>query len=152
MEGYPECVLEFNDDKTLIGNGICDTKFNTSDCGYDDGDCFIVKEYPNCIVDSPSLIGDGICTIEAPYNTADCGFDGGDCVVDAFPNCISVDPVLIGNELCDNSAPYNTAECGFDGGDCIVEAYPDCELANQANKDVIGDGFCETQYNTTDTT
>ncbi len=35
--------------------------------------------YPNCIVESPRLIGNGICDDDSLHNTEECGFDGGDC-------------------------------------------------------------------------
>ena len=39
-----------------------------------------VPGYPNCNVDVPSWIGDGICDSGA-YDTEECGWDGGDCLV-----------------------------------------------------------------------
>lgn len=36
--------------------------------------------YPQCEVDNPSFLGDGICYNVEPYNTKECGYDGGDCV------------------------------------------------------------------------
>ena len=33
---YPECNP---DDWNLIGDGNCDLKYNTEECGHDDGDC-----------------------------------------------------------------------------------------------------------------
>ena len=37
-----------------------------------------VPGYPDCNVDVPSWIGNGLCDGGA-YNTAQCGWDGGDC-------------------------------------------------------------------------
>lgn len=47
----------------------------------DDG--FILQQvYPDCIVDHPSYIGDGICDNKwGNYNTKACGWDAGDCQI-----------------------------------------------------------------------
>lgn len=53
---YPGCT---DDMLSLIGNGICDGgEYNTEQCGWDGGDC-ILYDYPECHVNSLSLIGDG---------------------------------------------------------------------------------------------
>ena len=36
------------------------------------------KLYPNCTVDQPILVGDGVCE-GGEYNTEECKWDGGDC-------------------------------------------------------------------------
>lgn len=56
----------------------------------------LVEGYPNCHVDMPSWIGDGICDGEE-YNTEACGWDGGDCA----------DP--------EEWIKYNGQACVFDG-------------------------------------
>jgi hypothetical protein len=101
-----------------------------------------MQDYPNCIVNSPSLVGDGTCD-GGDYNTAECGFDGGDCedFNNKYPNCNVAFPYLIGDGLCDGG-DYNTAECGFDGGDCedFNAKYPDCTVSYPP---LVGDGYCD---------
>ncbi len=36
------------------------------------------KDYPDCMTDYPSMIGDGSC--DEQWNSSECGFDGGDCL------------------------------------------------------------------------
>ena len=46
----------------FIGNGQCDGwPYNTAKCGWDGGDC-LVAGYPNCHVQNPSRVGNGICS------------------------------------------------------------------------------------------
>jgi len=112
---------------------------------------FVLKEYPNCSVEYPFLIRDGICNNFEPYFTEDCGYDGGDC--DAFftkyPDCTAEPAEWIGDDLCDNLEPFNTEECGYDGGDCINfnSQYPYCTAESAF---WIGDGECDDiePYNT----
>ena len=58
-------------------NGVCDLDYNTSKCGYDGGDCLVIK-YPNCGAKKIRFVGDGTCNKR--YNTSECEFDGGDCI------------------------------------------------------------------------
>ncbi len=66
-----------------VGDGWCSglPPYNTTECGYDGGDCIPkpVKGYQNCTIPHPDLIGDKLCDSYAPYNTPECGYDGGDC-------------------------------------------------------------------------
>lgn len=70
---YPDCIPT---DISAIGDGICHDEHNTEACGWDFGDCFP----PNCSVDYPYWIGDGVCDY-GEYNTKECVWDGGDCVL-----------------------------------------------------------------------
>jgi|AntRauTorckE5430_2_1112549.scaffolds.fasta_scaffold23765_1 hypothetical protein len=113
-----------------------------------------MQDYPNCNVQLPYHIGDGICHggtqfNGGDYNTAECGFDGGDCEEfnAKYPNCNVANPSWIGAGHC-NGGDYNTAACGFDGGDCdFFNKYPDCSTANYLPWR-IGDGECHGDYNT----
>lgn len=60
-------------------NGICESQYNVAACSFDGGDCDSFNTlYPDCDVELPYWVGDGIC--DGPsYNSTECGFDGGDC-------------------------------------------------------------------------
>jgi len=73
-EQYPDCHVDM---PYKVGDGRCDGKYNTAECGWDGGDC-LIDGYPDCHVKYPRLIGNGSCS-GAEYNTAECGWDGGDC-------------------------------------------------------------------------
>ena len=135
------------------------------------GDCLDFNAlYPNCFVELPYTIGDGLCFNSPPYNTEECGYDGeifydfflslfflaqhllnlnpegGDCLelMDNDPGCIVNVFHKIGNGYCD-FGEYNTAACQYDGGDCddFNSKYPDClGILNSE----LGDGIC--QHNT----
>lgn len=160
-EGYDCCLFP-----EIKGNGICESlhvvqqkdcasyygcppiylskeevTFNP-ECGWDGGDCE-VPGYPECKVEVPRFIGDGICNA-GDYNTEECGWDGGDCIDfnTKYPNC-GARPGLIakmGNGLCEEPE-LNTLECGWEDGDCIIfnAKYPDCTAEEPFR---VGDGFC----------
>ena len=154
-------------DPSLIGNGFCEGLYNTSECGWEGGDCLPCDDgyfgldctlfYPNCSASYPEsmVIGDGLC--DGLYNTEECGWEGGDCCLPGYfgpgcslhyPNCSADDPSLIGDDWCDDV--YNTSECGWEGGDCLpcedgyfgpsCEHYPDCSVPNP---ELIGNGECD---------
>jgi len=133
---YPKCALE-EKNAYRHRNFDCDSEFNSTECGFDGGDCGVVSNYPNCNVTYPGWIGDGRCD-GGSYNTIVCGSDGGDC--DEFnaeyPNsiCNVEDPYRIGDGRCDGGA-YNTTVCGSDWGDCV------CNVANfdELQVAIIGD-------------
>ncbi|GFH44530.1 hypothetical protein CTEN210_01004 [Chaetoceros tenuissimus] len=95
------------------------------------------KNFPNCNVEKPFLIGDGkYCNVDhpfwigdgycqgGPYNTEECGFDGGDCLEfnQKYPNCTLYElPFPFGGVLGDGWCVnwYNTEECGWENGDCV---------------------------------
>eukprot|EP00429_Kryptoperidinium_foliaceum_P019941 CAMPEP_0176047242 /NCGR_PEP_ID=MMETSP0120_2-20121206/23462_1 /TAXON_ID=160619 /ORGANISM="Kryptoperidinium foliaceum, Strain CCMP 1326" /LENGTH=152 /DNA_ID=CAMNT_0017380657 /DNA_START=133 /DNA_END=590 /DNA_ORIENTATION=+ len=89
------------------------------ECDFDGGDCLEFNAlYPDCAVQIPSDIGDGLCH-GGFYNTIECDFDGGDCTDfnAKYPDCLVEYPYYIGDGECDGGN-YNTEKCGFDGGDC----------------------------------
>jgi len=166
-EDYPGCVVEYAEN---VGNGVCDgPSYAFEECGWDGGDCRKIndpcsdhiecansfcspisstckdfdEEYPDCVVEDPQWIGDGICNGPA-YASEECGWDGGDCkkindpcsdnyecgthfcsnqsstcveLEDEYPGCIVENLIRIGDGGCDG-VPYDSEECGWDGGDC----------------------------------
>ena len=126
----------------------------SGECAFTSEDCaaFTFK-YTDCLVENPSLIGDGICHKKPDgesgemYNSPECGYDGGDCddFNTKYPNCFVDDPSFIGG-FCDGN--LNTAECGFDFGDCedLRSKYPDCSGGD--NIQWIGNGQCDFKFNT----
>jgi hypothetical protein len=146
-DGYfgPKCDLYLPNcsvpSPEYIGNGVCDYKYNTTECEYDGGDCPLPCDndgyfgfdctlyYPNCSVPNPEYIGDGVCDSDV-YNTEACGWDGKDCPLPCdddgyfgfdctlhYPNCSVPNPQWIGDGVC-NGDVYNTEACGWDGKDC----------------------------------
>merc|ERR550539_576212 len=109
------CVISY-DEVRLIGNGLCNEKFNKRECRFDGGDCLRVT---GCNITDDELLHIRNSECDEKFNTRKCHLDGGDCL----PQCeISYDEVLhIGNGLCDKK--FNTRECRFDVGDCLV--WPD---------------------------
>ena len=154
---YQDCKCPKNDDECSdisvihkVENGICDNyaPYNSTACKHDGGDCDFFYEYPNCVVDHSSWIGDGYCDNFPPYNTPDCGFDAGECLNlhMRYPNCTAPYLEYIGDGFCDGPL-WNTIECKFDGGDCDDFAYPQCEAFDYWE---IGNGRCwdKHPYNT----
>jgi hypothetical protein len=94
-----------------IGDGECDGGYYASEaCGFDGGDCLkvgepclkdeecasgfcnantkvcylgVLEKYPDCVVEYPKKIGDGVCN-GGDYATEVCGYDGGDCPTPSF--------------------------------------------------------------------
>jgi hypothetical protein len=144
---YPNCTLA-NKNANRYRNFDCDLEFNSTECGFDGGDCSVVPNYPDCTVEYPGWIGDGRCD-GGDYNTIECGFDGMDCEeFNKYPNCNVVAPGWIGDGRCDGG-DYNTIECGFDGMDCEeFNKHPNCDVVAP---EWIGDGECDGgDYNTTE--
>ena len=126
VDGYPECHTDYPE---LIGDGTCDAasdvllenqRFNTTECGYDGGDCALHPEgYEDCYVAEPGRVGNGVCD-GWDYNIEECGWDGGDCdwLNSNYPNCIATYISQIGDGRCDGGE-FNVESCGWDGGDCF---------------------------------
>ena len=72
-------ITDVRSGKSILGDGRCDTKFNTEFCGWDAGgyDAGFNANYPNCHVDYPNQIGNGGCD-DGVYNKEVCDWDGGD--------------------------------------------------------------------------
>ena len=108
-------------------DGVCDLRFNTTECGYDNGECLKCSwEVPGRDCDHDSL-GDGFCDWDC--HVPGCDWDEGDCpAVD--PNVCPVGygaSSALADGHCDTS--FNTASCGCDGGDCSQEsAWGDKEI------------------------
>jgi len=149
---YPKCNIR-DDDILKLNNGVCDGGYlNTIACGFDDGDCITFNlGYPNCKIDEPIKIGNGICNQE--YNDADCLYDGDDCCP-LNANDFS-ESILYGDGKC-HGGVFNTEHCEFDGGDCVMAnlKYPDCPVLIFTNKmlttfdedhpfPALGDGRCD---------
>merc|ERR1712151_117286 len=125
----------------FVGDGNCDDKNNSKNCGWDKGDCCGVVKKAYCTVCKcldpgyvpscglPDYKGDGNCDDE--NTNAKCNYDGGDCCGHAVkkayctvckckdPNykpSACVKPSLKGDGYCDDE--NNVKSCGFDGGDC----------------------------------
>lgn len=75
---FPNCISRHPD---RLFNHWCDLELNNEQCGYDNGACkeFNEKYKGKCVVDYPSLLGNGVCDESGDYNTKECGWDGGDC-------------------------------------------------------------------------
>jgi len=136
---YPECKVQ---NPRQIGDGECKLgEYNTEQCGFDGGDCNDFNEnYPKCIVDVPSAVGNGFCDdfVVEGINTPECKFDGGDCT--DITKCNAENLEYLGDGFCDGGL-YLTEECNFDYGDC-----DDCNVADFT---LIGNGFCDgREYNT----
>ena len=154
-----ECIVE---DPSKLGNGQCDgDEYNTEKCRWDEGDCLILNQYPDCALTpkQSARLGDGSCD-GLPWFSHECGIDAGDCIDclhDSMENFTSQVGNSIGNGQCD--PPFNFPGCSFDGGDCAEfnDKFPDCRLVDMscssfnatfpgcvtANPEFLGDGTCD---------
>lgn len=76
-------------DPFKLGVGFCDLVYSNKECGYGSGDC-LVDGYPDCHVDRPHFIGNGICDEGkhgGSYDTEVYGYDGGDRLLEDYPDC-----------------------------------------------------------------
>ena len=154
MTEYPECKVS---DVSKIGDDRCYRgQYNTTECGWDGGDC-LQLDWPSCHVDDPTSLqglGNGVCN--GSLDIIECGFDLGDCKADLdlaelkdhvqnYPNCYfdDIDLSWIGDGDCDYGQ-NDTAECKWDGGDCLVVGYPNC---HGVIYEYVGDGDCDTESN-----
>jgi hypothetical protein len=104
---YPDGF--FFDDK-------CDLRFNTTECGYDNGECLLCTwntPGKQCMSD---VLGDGFCDLDC--HVPECGWDEGDCptVDETCPVSYDIGVTQLGDGVCDFS--FNTDGCGCDAGDC----------------------------------
>ncbi len=152
MAFYQNIQLCFVPSPYLLGDGICQNygNYNTANCGFDNGDCTDFNRiYPECQVDHPILLQDGVC-VGGEYNTEECGWDGGNCLDfnRLYSKCSGVEkPALVGNGVCNDGA-YNSSDCQWDGGDCpnIFAEQPECVVFYEH---WISDGICDGgEYNT----
>ncbi len=153
VNDYSSCILlpqyhgsvgDGNCDDTYPFNGVPESGWNTSKCGYDGGDCTptLVDGYSDCFI-LPQYhgdVGDGTCDQiyyfrgqSQDLNTTYCDYDGGDCIptpVEGYPDCIILPQYHgnVGDGKCDDDEynswrrgwkDLNTTECDYDGGDCI---------------------------------
>lgn len=98
-----------------------------------------VADLKGCCVPDPSFLGDGACDPNSPYNTAECGYDRGDCC----------------RETCNTGTTYGCKakegdEFGPFGFYCLdpQHAYIDEKECKTENREWIGDGGCDPEYNT----
>ena len=93
---------------------MCDGgEYNTEEYLQDGSDC-ILDAYPNCHVDIPSCIGDGICNGDNYMISEGCKYDGLDC-----QQCNVTDVSLVGDGICNDDVDgYNVKDCSWDGQDC----------------------------------
>ena len=145
---YTSCLVN---DTFKLGDGVCDgVPYNTTECGYDNGDCSnVYTNYPNCDIFYEAYFRDGDCDLG--YNTLECGYDVGDCEEfnSVYPTCKVDNPWRVGADSC--SGAYNTIECGFDGGDCdefneCLRNHPKCNVSYE-EEDRIGNNICDVKYN-----
>jgi hypothetical protein len=151
---YPNCALE-NRNAYRLGNFDCDSYWNSTECGFDGGDCGIVPNYPDCTVEYPGWIGDGRCDGGA-YNTTECGFDGVDCVCDVA-NFDELQGAIFGDgdikliKLCSRTIVF-TEQIDLSGkqltfrcpnGGCVLDAAPNSRLfyINGGTSDISFDGI-----------
>jgi len=134
-----DCIVIWNiTDPSKIGDNVCDGgEYMSQVCSVDGGDCEeFMDTYPQCWVEQPGKIGNGIC--EEDYYYYECGFDGGDCdtQIEAFklPDCNVESIFKLGNGVCDGG-DYATPGCLNDGGDC--------DACQASNPEFIGDGICD---------
>ncbi|KAH3745540.1 notch receptor protein [Pelomyxa schiedti] len=111
-------------DPAGLGDESCAAACNTTECGYDGGDCVWCAAY--CCV---SAVGDAFC--DPPCDVGECWWDGGDCDTCA-PGCYLY---LLADGVCDSAC--NVAACDYDGGDCADYCASGCLLSH------VGDGVCD---------
>jgi len=101
------------------------------------------EKNPSCCVPNPNFIGDGACDPDAPYNTEECGYDGGDC---CKGTCDSGS--IFG---CTTKKESQFGDYGPFGFYCVDPSQEDSIVRNvcaDVEKDRIGDGMCNPEYNT----
>jgi hypothetical protein len=98
-----------------------------------------VEDLPGCCVPDASFLGDGACDPDAPFNTVECGYDLGDCC----------------KESCNTDTLFGCKskegdEFGPFGYFCVDPQYTniDEEECTAENREWIGDGGCDPEYNT----
>lgn len=104
---------------------------------------FSWEKNPSCCVPNPNFIGDGACDPDSPYNTEACGYDGGDC---CKGTCDSRS--IFGCTTKKESQFGDYGPFGFYCVDPTQEDSIDRSVCAGVEKDRIGDGMCNPEYNT----
>ena len=109
-----------------LGNGFCDTEYNTDICLFDGGACLNVPGLPKCEAPVPIYVGDDICH-GGICNTTGCEYDGNDCKIDPNECNVEYEWLPDTNGEC-NGMEYNSEACDYDAGDCdeFNAMYPNC--------------------------
>lgn len=101
------------------------------------------EKNPSCCVPNPKFIGDGACDPDAPYNTAECNYDGGDCCKETCDR-----ESIFGCTTKEESQFGVYGPFGFYCVDPSQENSIDPSTCINVEKDSIGDGMCNPDYNT----
>eukprot|EP01112_Ceratiomyxa_fruticulosa_P003420 TRINITY_DN1378_c0_g1_i3.p1 TRINITY_DN1378_c0_g1~~TRINITY_DN1378_c0_g1_i3.p1 ORF type:complete len:349 (-),score=49.92 TRINITY_DN1378_c0_g1_i3:169-1215(-) len=137
--------------KTMVGNGICESRCNVSACSYDKSDC--IKDYTDCSAGCQvSMLGNGNC--DTVCATFQCLYDFGDCVGGNFSSqansneeCAKGCPISwLGDGTCDPAC--NVDACQNDKGDCSgSNPGTSTECATGCPSTYIRDGVCDDACN-----
>ena len=99
-----------------------------------------VEGMKGCCLPEVAYLGDGACDPDAPYNTPECNFDGGDCCRETC----NFDT----NYGCANEASQGYGPFGYFCLNPDLDEYIDPEECTVEDRTRLGDGRCDTDYNT----